>query len=266
MSNQPYKVPIGNFNEHYKILLDQLPLSMKKDVWLRLTNRKNKPLSEEQIRDIHPDIEELLTREYIIRLDGFEKQLEERELRVQQWENNIKKTIETQVAEERKHLKDKYDALMSRKESEYNNCMVDMKQKLYSFKYQLENQHNSNSADLEKQYKSQITTLEKSIVIKGKEIGKLSSTIFQLKNDKKDIKKSAERKCKELEDVIFAKDLKIIALNDKIISYNPHVERDATIESSSYFSYHDTKLWTGKREDAKNDLNIQKKYTFQMHV
>jgi hypothetical protein len=94
----------------------------------------------------------------------------------------------------------------------------------------------------------------------------LSSTISQLKNDKKDIKKSAERKCKELEDVIFAKDLKIIALNDKIISYNPHVGRDGTIESSLYFNHHETKLWTGKREDAKNDLNIRKKYTFQMRV
>src|SRR6266496_6313000 len=119
MSSQP------NFNEHYKNLLDQLPPSMKKDVWLRLTNRKNRPLSEEQVRGIHPDIEELLTREVnryynkknrqkikieantssdgssiLSRLDRFEKQLEERELRVQQQENNIKKTIEAQVAKE----------------------------------------------------------------------------------------------------------------------------------------------------------------------
>src|SRR4051794_1089180 len=57
MSSQPH------FNDHYKSLLDQLPLSMKKDVSLCLTNHKNKPLSEEQIRDIHPNIEELLTRE-----------------------------------------------------------------------------------------------------------------------------------------------------------------------------------------------------------
>src|SRR3989337_3852193 len=107
----------GNFNEHYKSLLDQLPPSMKKDVGLRLTTRKNNPLSEEQVRGIHPDIEELLTREVnryhnkknrqkikieanvipegsatLSRLDGYEKQLEERELRVQQRENNIKKT------------------------------------------------------------------------------------------------------------------------------------------------------------------------------
>src|SRR4051812_38927306 len=153
----------SHFNEHYKSLLDQLPPSMKKDVWLRLITRKNKPLSEEQIRGIHPDIEELLTREVnryynkknrqkikieanvipegsstLSRLDGFEKQLEELEALVRQKENNIKKTIEAQVAEERKFLKDEYDTLISRKESEYNNCIIDMKQKTYSFKHQLE--------------------------------------------------------------------------------------------------------------------------------
>ncbi|RIA82542.1 hypothetical protein C1645_835194 [Glomus cerebriforme] len=215
-----------------------------------------------QARGIRSDIEELLTREVdryfnkknrqkikieanttsdgsniLFQLDGFEKQLEEHELHVQQQENNIKKTIETQVAEERKCLKDEYDALMARKESEYNNCMIDMKQKIYSFKHQLEDQHKSCSNDLERQYKSRISALEKPIVIKDKEI-----------------------------DVIFAKDLKIIALNDKIIFYASHIGRDLTIEPNSYFSYHDIKLWTGKREDAKNDLNIQKKYTFRMRV
>ena len=124
----------------------------------------------------------------------------------------------------------------------YSKSQIDMKQQTYLFKHQLEDQHKSHSDNLEKQYKSRISILEKSIAIKDKKNGKLSSTIFQLKSDKKDIKKSAKRKCKELEDVIFAKDLKIIALNNKIISYNPHVGRDATIESSSYISYHNTKL------------------------
>jgi len=54
-----------NFNSHYEDLLKQLPLSVKKDVWLRLITRKNNPLSEEQVRGIHSDIEELLTREKI---------------------------------------------------------------------------------------------------------------------------------------------------------------------------------------------------------
>src|ERR1044071_4449995 len=130
MSNQP------QFNEHYKSLLDQLPPSMKKDAWLRLTTCKNKPLSEEQVRDIHSDIEELLTREVnryynkkshqkikieanttsdgsstLLRLDGFEKRLDEREALLKQKENNIKKTIEIQVGEECKLIKDEYDDL-----------------------------------------------------------------------------------------------------------------------------------------------------------
>src|SRR6266496_4638867 len=99
MASQPH------FNEHYKSLLDQLPQSLKKEAWLRLTNRKNNPLSEEQARGIRPDIKELLTsnvnRYYksknhqkikieantstdstitFSRLDGLEK---ERELRIQ---------------------------------------------------------------------------------------------------------------------------------------------------------------------------------------
>ena len=52
-----------DFNNHYDDLLKHLPPSVKKDVWLRLTTRKNNPLSEEQVRGIHLDIEELLTRE-----------------------------------------------------------------------------------------------------------------------------------------------------------------------------------------------------------
>ncbi|CAI2188297.1 10839_t:CDS:2, partial [Funneliformis geosporum] len=42
-------------------------------------------------------------------LDGLEKQLEERETLLRQKKNNIKKTIETLVDEERKYLKDEYD-------------------------------------------------------------------------------------------------------------------------------------------------------------
>ncbi|RIA93133.1 hypothetical protein C1645_819761 [Glomus cerebriforme] len=183
-------------NKDHESLLDQLPPSMKKDVWLRLTNCKNRPLTEEQKikfeANTSSDGSSTLSR-----LDGFEKQLEEREALLKQKENNIKNTIEVQ--------------------------------------HQLEDQHNSRSGDLERQYKSRIATLDKSIIVKDKEIGKLSSTISQLKNDKKDIKKSAER-------------------------------RDSTIEPNSYFSHHDTKLWTGKREDAKNDINIRKKYTFRMRV
>src|ERR1044071_1025569 len=109
MASQPH------FNDHYKNLLDQLPPSMKKDIWLHLINRKNRPLSEEQVRGIYLDIEKLLTKEVnryynkkncqkikieanvipegsstLSRLDVFEKQLEEREALLKQKEINIK--------------------------------------------------------------------------------------------------------------------------------------------------------------------------------
>ena len=163
------------FNDHYKDLLEQLPPSMKRDVWFRLTTRKNNPLSEEHARSIHPDIEKLLTNEInryfrkkdrqkikieanttsdgsstLSRLDGYEKQLEEREALLKQKENNIKNIVEAQVREERKRQKDEYDVLKIRLEGEYNKCMIDMKQTTYSFKYQLENQHKSRTDDLER--------------------------------------------------------------------------------------------------------------------
>ena len=113
-----------DFNNHYDNLLKQLPPSMKKDAWLRLTTCKNNPLSEEQARGIRSDIEELLTREInryfkkkdhqkikieaskipegspitLSLLDGFEKQLEEREHRLQQQEINIKNTVESHMS------------------------------------------------------------------------------------------------------------------------------------------------------------------------
>ena len=51
------------FNDHYKGQLDQLPPSIKKEVWLRLTTQKNNPLSVEQASGIHSDIDSLLTKE-----------------------------------------------------------------------------------------------------------------------------------------------------------------------------------------------------------
>src|SRR5271154_6739317 len=137
---------------------------MKKDVWLRLTIRKNNPLSEEQAGGIRPDIEELLIREVnryykkkdhqklkinanilsdgsntLSRLDGFEKQLEEREALLKQKEINIKNTVDFQLGEEHKRLKGEYDDLKVRLENKYNKCFVNMKQKTYSFKHQIEN-------------------------------------------------------------------------------------------------------------------------------
>jgi len=279
------------FNDHYEDLLKQLPPFMKKDVWLRLTTRKSNPLSEEQARGIRSDIEELLTREVnryykkkdhqkikieantasdgsntLSRLDGFEKQLEEREYRIRQQETNIKNTVEVQVAEEHKRLKDEYDGLKTELENKYNKCMIDMKQTTFSFKHQLEDQHKSRSDVLERQYKSRISVLDKANVKKDKEIGKLTSTISLLKKDMKDYKKSVEYMYQEFDDIIFAKDLKIIALNDHIKKFSPNVGGDATIEPISYTCFPDAEYWARKREDVKKDLTIRKKYTFRVRV
>ncbi|CAI2187305.1 19016_t:CDS:2, partial [Funneliformis geosporum] len=111
------------------------------------------------------------------------KQLEEYEVLLKQKENNIKKTIEDQVAEQHKCLKDDYD-----------DCKVHLE----------EYQQKSSSDNLEKQYKSRISTLEKSIIVKDKEIGKLSASISQLKNDKNALKKdfaSAKKTIKVLDAV-----------------------------------------------------------------
>jgi hypothetical protein len=280
-----------DFNNHYDSLLNQLPPSMKKDAWLRLTTRKNNPLSMEQARGIRPDIEGLLTREVnryfkrkdrqkikieaskipegspitLTRLDGFEKQLEEREHHLQQQEINIKNIVKVQVAEERKRLKDEYDALIARKECEYNKCMVDMKQTIYSFKHQLEDQQNSYSSNLERQYKSRIGTLDKSIVVKDREIGKLSSAISQAKKDKSDLKKdlsSVKKIIKELDDIIYSKDQTIIAYNEGIRSINPSCIDD-TIEPASFYEKDAKILWNEWRDDAKDNPNIRKKYSFR---
>ncbi|CAB5338588.1 unnamed protein product [Rhizophagus irregularis] len=146
------------------------------------------------------------------RLDGFEKRLEEREALLKQKENNIKITIEAQIGEERKRLKDEYDALKLRLESEYNKCMIDID------RYKTDDIHfrRPRSAELEKQYKSRISTLEKAMVEKDREVGKLSSAVFQAKKDKNDLKKSlssAKKTIKLLDDIIFAKDQTIIAYN-----------------------------------------------------
>ncbi|RIA88023.1 hypothetical protein C1645_826965 [Glomus cerebriforme] len=81
-----------------------------------------------------------------------------------------------------------------------------------------------------KQYKSCISSLEEALLIKDKEISKLSSTVFQVKNNIKDLKKSAECRYRELEDIIFVEYLKIIALEDQIISFAPYKGVDGTIE------------------------------------
>ncbi|CAI2186121.1 290_t:CDS:2, partial [Funneliformis geosporum] len=239
---------VENFENILKRVLEQVPL---KDIERKKKLRSfgtGKKLAK-QVRGICSDIEELLTsnvnRYYksknrqkikieanttsnssntFSRLDGLEKQLEKREALLRQKENNIKKTIEAQVDEEYKCLKDEYDTLKDHLEGEYNKCMIDMKQTSYSFKHKLEDQQKSSSENLEKQYKSHISTLEKSIAVKDKKIGKLSATISQLKNYKNALKKDfafAKKTIKVLDGIIYRKNKTIIAYNKGLWKIDP---------------------------------------------
>jgi hypothetical protein len=51
-----------SFHSHYTTQLNQLPCSIKNDIWRRLTTRKY-PLTIEEASTIHPEVEELLNRE-----------------------------------------------------------------------------------------------------------------------------------------------------------------------------------------------------------
>ena len=50
-----------SFHVYYSKQLNQLPHSIKIDVWRRLTSRKH-PLSIEQTSSIHPEVEDLLNK------------------------------------------------------------------------------------------------------------------------------------------------------------------------------------------------------------
>ncbi|CAB4399435.1 unnamed protein product [Rhizophagus irregularis] len=120
-----------------------------------------------------------------------------------------------------------------------------MQQKLYSFKHQLEGQHNSRSDDLEGQYKSRIFTLEKANAVKNKEIVKKTIKI--------------------LDGIIYSKDQTIFAYYDGIRFKNPGCIDD-TIEPTSFYEKDARILWTKWYDDAPDDPNIRKKYTFRSHI
>ena len=272
-------IPVSQlqFNDHYKGQLDQLPPSIKKEVWLRLTTRKNNPLSVEQASGIHPDIDFLLTKEIdryykkkdrqklkieantasdgsstLTRLDSFEKQLEEREALLRQKENSIKKAIETQVALERKHLKDEYDDLELQLRTRYELIFKDLENKSFTLSNQLESQ-----------YKTRHSSLDRIQHKKDKEIGKISSAFTKAKDEIKELKKFYEHEYRILADVIKAKDLKIIDLDDKLHNTSTRYLFDETIEPAFYKSHGSSEEWLSRRDHAKKHPEIRKKYSFR---
>ncbi len=70
-----------------------------------------------------------------------------------------------------------------------------------------------------------------------------------------------KNKCQHLEDIISAKDRKIIALVNQILFKTKH--NDVIIEPEIYSSIHERKLWAKRRSEFEHDLETRKKYTFR---
>ena len=125
--------------------------------------------------------------------------------------------------------------------------------------------------DLQEQYKSREVAMTKSLEESGEKVAQLSNSVAYFKSIIPDTKKALasaeksidllENKCRHLEDVISAKDRKIIALVDQILSYTKY--SDVTTEPETYSSNCERDLWAKRHRESEYDLEVQKKYTFQ---
>src|ERR1043166_10035419 len=114
--------------------------------------------------------------------------------------------------------------------------------------------------------------MAKSLEDSGEKISQLSSSVTFFKSIILDTKKAIasaeksidmlENKCRQLEDIISAKDRKIIALADKISSYTRY--SDINIEPKIYSSTKERKLLVEKRSESEYDLEVRKKYAFRL--
>ncbi|PKY31182.1 hypothetical protein RhiirB3_448661 [Rhizophagus irregularis] len=222
------------FHVYYSKQLNQLPRSIKIDTWRRLTSRKH-PLSIEQASSIHPEVEDLLNKA----VGNYIKQKERQKMKP------ITSDCETSLRQENEEL-----------------CIS--KQVLEKKIEEL--------LELQEQYKSREVAMTRSLEESGEKVTQLSDSIALFKSIIPDTKKAIasaeksidmlENKCQHLEDIISAKDRKIIALVDQILSKTEH--SDVTIEPEIYSNTHERKLWAKRHSESEHDLEIRKKYTFRL--
>ncbi|POG81135.1 hypothetical protein GLOIN_2v1510721 [Rhizophagus irregularis DAOM 181602=DAOM 197198] len=113
--------------------------------------------------------------------------------------------------------------------------------------------------------------MTRSLEESGGKVTQLSDSVAIFKSIIPDTKKAIasaeksidllENRCRNLEDIISAKDGKIVALVDQILSNTKH--SDVTIEPEIYSSTHERKLWAKRRDESEYDLETRKKYTFR---
>ena len=223
-----------SFHVYYSKQLNQLPHSIKIDVWRRLTSRKH-PLSIEQASSIHPEVKDLLNKA----VGNYIKQKERQKMKP------ITSDCETSLRQENEEL-----------------CIS--KQVLEKKIEEL--------LELQEQYKSREVAMTRSLEKSGEKVTQLSDSVALFKSIILDTKKAIasaeksidmlENKCRQLEDIISAKDRKIIALADKISSYTRY--SDINIEPEIYSSTKERKLWVERRSESEYDLEVQKKYAFRL--
>src|SRR5436190_18563656 len=125
--------------------------------------------------------------------------------------------------------------------------------------------------DLQEQYKSREVAMTRSLEESSGKVTQLSESVAFFKSIIPDTRKAIasaeksidllENKCWDLEDIISAKNRKIITLVDQILSKMKHSE--VTIELETYPNTHERKLWAKRRSESEHDLETRKKYTFR---
>ncbi|GBB88099.1 hypothetical protein RclHR1_14610013 [Rhizophagus clarus] len=198
-----------SFHVYYSKQLNQLPRSIKIDTWRRLTSRKH-PLSIEQASSIHPEVEDLLNKV----VGNYIKQKERQKMKP------ITSDCETSLRRENEELCISKQALEKKIEE---------------------------LLDLQEQYTSREVAMIRSLEESSGKVTQLSDSIAFFKSIILDTKKAIasakksidllENKCQHQEDIISAKDRKIIALVDQILSKTEH--SDVTIELEIYSSTHE---------------------------
>ncbi|RGB36020.1 hypothetical protein C1646_758633 [Rhizophagus diaphanus] len=219
-----------SFHVYYLKQLNQLSRSIKIDTWRHLTSRKH-PLSIEQASSIHPKVEDLLNKA----VGNYIKQKECQKMKP------VTSDCETSLRQENEEL--------------------------YISKQVLEKKI-EELLDLQEQYKSREVAMTRSLEENGGKVIQLSDSVAFFKSIIPDTKKAIasaeksinllENKCQHLEDIISAKDRKIITLVDQILKYS-----DAIIELKTYSSNSERKLWVKRRSESEYNLEVQKKYTFR---
>ena len=222
-----------SFHVYYSKQLNQLPRSIKIDIWRCLTSRKY-PLSLEQASGIHPEVEDMLN----------------------------------QAVE--KYIKKKEHQRMKLITSDCENLLRKENEELCISKQILEKKI-EELLDLQEQYKSREVAMTRSLEESSGKVTQLSESVAFFKSIIPDTRKAIasaeksidllENKCRDLEDIISAKDRKIITLVDQILSKTKHSE--VTIEPETYPNTHERKLWAKRRSESEHDLETRKKYTFR---